>query len=728
MQVRGTIKGESSQKNLKGLAILVYESGLHGKNLIGSGRVETEDGKFSVDINERLKNRKETKFDFVLGVSPLEKKMQQFPVYRKDAVSLEGAQNLQIQIPDSIIDDWYYWLTCIPVTGHLYKETVLPDGTVMKCPVSGAEVCAIDLVRPVLCPPPHICDLFPEICDPHIDIRDICKIHPEICRGIIEVPEKPGPIPEPDPFLIREINEIRENLTRLDEIKKISSLNKQTAPPAAATMLSTEARSSPLVIGAHLMKTADLVNKLGFEVKPTIITREQLSSSLAIKPTPERLIDSIFGYPIGREVVGCDVTDANGYFSICVPRFRIWRPCRDNVYDIIFRATKVIGGHTVEIYRENIGSARLLPSGGMNVELVTHAPEIPCEAPRPNGICNATNGYAFWGVGALSVAQMQNGLATFAVPAIVRDRPFAGTIDIKACFSTNFMTPTEERFAGYYYQIRAVEMAESASTPPADAPGNGWFTISDEVWSIYTTDDLIDGTPTPITPTTIGTESGLYKIDNKLIFNTNVAGLVLRLNTNRALFGSKSFNGATYYGNGKYAFRIRIFHETSPGTIVEVTTHTDKGAPGVDFPLVIMIDNTPPVAALKLITGTTIHGAGSVVIEGGMSGQCPIYSKGTVSSLGITFDAVDDKYFQSFTLEYLTGHNIHANIDSATYIPPAGPSDYINTGFSNRTAIWNISAIDPCAYQLRLKVWDRRQNGYTGFGETEDTFHLTITS
>jgi hypothetical protein len=729
MNLKGTMKGEKTEKSVTGLSILIYENGLHGKNLVGIGKVESSDGKFSIEIKDDLKIRKDSKFDIVIGVGQLENRLQQFPTFKQEAIDINNIQNVQIKVPDTLIDDWQYWCLCIPVTGHLYKQTILADGTVMKCPVVGAQVCAIDLIRPVLCPMPNICDIFPQICDPAVDIRDICEIHPEICEELIIRPEVfPGPDPiGPDPIIVKDIEAMQENIQRIKDILQV-----KFAEPNIGKTKKASSKELPednidaerlVVLADHLTDTFTLVER--FEPKPIMDSSALLSKSLI-----ERIIDAAYGYVVDEEVVGCDITDENGFFSICVPRYRIWRPCRDNSYDIVFRATKEISGVTLEIYRENIGSARILPGGGMVVELITTAPEIPCIMPHPSGICNATNGYIFWGVGRLSVAQIQNGLAEWYTSG-QKDSPFAGTIDIKICFSDNFVG-SDQRFNGYYYQIRAVPISDSASAPPPDTPGNGWFTIQDEIpWSVYTTDWFLHplDPPTNIAPIPIGTERGLYKIDNKLIFNTNVSALALRLTTNRALFGSSIFNGVTHHGNGKYAFRVRIFHESSPGIISEVTSLADKGAPGAESPLILRFDNTPPFARLRSIIGLTVDGHTSVAIEGGMSGHCPIYSKSQVSSLNIMFDAQDDKYFRAYYLQYFTGHSIHALLN-----PVDGHQIYTSMtepgrsyGFFNKSCIWDISTMSPCAYQIRLDVYDRRQNGYSGFGPIEDTFHLTIT-
>lgn len=672
-RIEGRVREARTGETLEGLRVLAFRSGTRRTHLLGSALTD-EDGEFSLVLDKAaLKERQKPSIDLVVALDVEPKRMKKFkshsvviPPNKWRAGKSFIIKNYVAEIPIAIFEYLKYWTACIPITGHVYKE--LPGGE--RCPVWGAEVCAYDVVRPLVCPPIHICQRFPWVCDPYII---------EKLKGL------------PEPKLLEEIERIG---------KIVWPIPKPGPPP-------------PVVGHREEIHHSSHYSPCGSSSSASSTVASLLKVEAVIEKTALRaVLDALLGPIVKKVKVGCDITDENGYFSICAPRFRVFKLCYDNYYDIIFKVTQ----RGATIYREDTGSAKKLPWGGLKVELVTTAEEAVCASPSPSGLCLADNGYMFWGVGRLSCAEIVNGYATSSDPAINADHsPFYGRIDIKACFSDS--PPHDFTTGQYYYQVRYTAMTPSETTAPPDT-GMRYKPIDDELWNIYTQADVASGTgPTTVSPLTMANqttgqpESGLYKIDNSLILNTNTAGLVMRLHTNRKI------GVIDKYQDGKYAFRIKIFRKVSATEVVEETGITDAPA------LILIFDNTPPVAKLKkleeILKGNapgTCPTAKTIDIET-ISG-CPVFNRKCVEKVNIIFDATDEKHFDNYLLRYFTKHNLWNDIASETYPP--------DTGFPNKNVEWDISGLDPCAYQLRLYVWDRRHNGYYHSGWIEDTFHLTI--
>jgi hypothetical protein len=203
-------------------------------------------------------------------------------------------------------------------------------------------------------------------------------------------------------------------------------------------------------------------------------------------------------------------------------------------------------------------------------------------------------------------------------------------------------------------------------------------------------------------------------------------------------------SGIRRYPDGKYDLLVKAWDANGDPVILN-SSHPENNR------LTVMIDNTWPEALLTRIGPHNILRTDELLPY---TPVCPTLIKGKYCE--IIFDATDAKgHLLNYRLSLITGHNFCVDETIKEYdgksstgadevfkvtkkhkaagtgaVTTTHPRDDVKPpgGFPDEAVVWDTGSPDvvPCAYQVRLRVWDRVIDGYEFIHWTEDTMHFTV--
>ena len=313
--------------------------------------------------------------------------------------------------------------------------------------------------------------------------------------------------------------------------------------------------------------------------------------------------------------------------------------------------------------------------------------------------------FEFHGIGRVLISQINSeGYAntTDAPVDVVKavDSPFGSTIDVKGQFNN--------ALAGKFYQVQVAKW-QSDSVAPSNAD---FAPIVDEQWPVAQKvgSDWVTVMKKPVELP--GAGEGCYEIPDYTDYTLTSKSILIRWNTD---FGP---NGAKRFPDGKYSLRVRVFNEDGSALTTQPTTIFD-----------VRLDNTWPVALISDsigIDGSTVP----LCTETSTSDEicdspeaCGIVYMETGKSLKFTFKAYDEQnHFRRYDLTYRFKHGNQGNINFEKYVSGSGPDH----GFTNELIDWDISSLEQCGYEVRLRVWDRTINGYRHIHHKDDFINIIL--
>lgn len=399
--------------------------------------------------------------------------------------------------------------------------------------------------------------------------------------------------------------------------------------------------------------------------------------------------------------------------------------------DLIFHITQMIGGTKQSIYSETADDARPqsmwdLPHRLLYITLVTEEGITNDESYPP-----IPENFLFHGIGVIDPHSLHDGYATTGPADDLpnrKDCPFGGSLHIKGQFDTTGPA------APQYYQLLFARW--DGPTAPADGD---FAPVLNESWTVSkydpTSHDWTSLTIEPLSSVVSGEK--VYEIPDYTDITQNKKTRLIRWVTHR------NDSGVRRYPDGKYDILVKAW-DAAGNPVILNPVHPENNR------LTVVLDNSRPQALLRRI------GSHDILRTDEMhpyTPTCPVFRKAVDGPvLQVAFDATDENlHFLKYDLFFITGHNIY--MDSARKIytgkagtderfleyrrhmvipPPWGPPVASETkppgGLPMETFNWNIGHPDvvPCAYQVRLKVWDRTINGYGYIHRAEDTMHFSI--
>ena len=444
--------------------------------------------------------------------------------------------------------------------------------------------------------------------------------------------------------------------------------------------------------------------------------------------------------------VGCAETDEWGNYTITFRRidffinfahyFPFIKRYSTEVWpDLIFHISQKIGGIKTSIYQETEHDARPMsmwdvPHRILYVTLVTEEGITNDERYPP---IPAGDNFLFHGIGVVDPHSITDGYATTDpwddLPNR-KDCPFGGSLHIKGQFDTTIPNPPK------YYQVLYAKWDDI--TLPALS---GFKPILNESWTVskYNT-ATSDWEPLVIEPIN-GVIPGekVYEIPDYTDITLNKKTRLIKWTTHRQDAGVRR------YPDGKYDLLIKAW-DASGNPLVLNSSHPENNK------LTVMIDNKWPKALLRMIGTHDILRTDEMLPY---TPVCPVFSKSSDGpNLSVTFDAIDEnEHFLKYLISFITGHNFYVDETIKGYDGKAGPNEIFKVtkkhkaigtsivttthppdefklpgGFNNEGVDWNIGSPDvvKCAYQVRLRVWDRSINGYGYIHYAEDTMHFSI--
>lgn len=399
--------------------------------------------------------------------------------------------------------------------------------------------------------------------------------------------------------------------------------------------------------------------------------------------------------------------------------------------DLIFHVTQVIGGLKKQIYSETEHDARpksmwdeshrMLYVTLITEEGITNDETYP---PIPAG-----ENFLYHGIGVVDPLSITDGYATTGPGDDLpnrKDCPFGSRLHIKGQFDTTGSNPPR------YYQVLYAKRTGSTAPNPGD-----FQSIANEAWTVSQFDSsTLDWTPLVIEPLD-GVVAGekVYEIPDYTDITRNKKTRLIAWTTTR------QDTGISRYPNGKYDVLVKAWDATgTPVTLNPAYPEHNR--------LTVVVDNRWPKPLLKKL------GSHNILRTDEMhpyTPVCPVFSKLALTTLPVEFEASDaENHFRLYRLSFITGHNIYVDevrkiyqgkvgTDerfAASFRHMSGPwmasfppvDDRPPGGFPTETVNWNVSHPDvvPCAYQVRLRVWDRTINGYGYIHYAEDTMHFSI--
>ena len=444
--------------------------------------------------------------------------------------------------------------------------------------------------------------------------------------------------------------------------------------------------------------------------------------------------------------VGCAETDEWGNYTITFRRidffinfahyFPFIKRYSTEVWpDLIFHISQKIGGIKTSIYQETEHDARPMsmwdvPHRILYVTLVTEEGITNDERYPP---IPAGDNFLFHGIGVVDPHSITDGYATtdpWDDLSNRKDCPFGSSLHIKGQFDTTIPNPPK------YYQVLYAKWDDI--TPPALS---GFKPILNESWTVskYNT-ATSDWEPLVIEPIN-GVIPGekVYEIPDYTDITLNKKTRLIKWTTHRQDAGVRR------YPDGKYDLLIKAW-DASGNPLVLNSSHPENNK------LTVMIDNKWPKALLRMIGTHDILRTDEMLPY---TPVCPVFSKSSDGpNLSVTFDAIDEnEHFLKYLISFITGHNFYVDETIKEYDGKSGPKERFKVtkkhkavgtgivtptyppdefklpgGFNNEGVDWNIGSPDvvKCAYQVRLRVWDRTINGYGYIHYAEDTMHFSI--
>ncbi|OYD15456.1 hypothetical protein CH333_05685 [candidate division WOR-3 bacterium JGI_Cruoil_03_44_89] len=444
--------------------------------------------------------------------------------------------------------------------------------------------------------------------------------------------------------------------------------------------------------------------------------------------------------------VGCAETDEWGNFTVTFRRIAFFidfahyfplikRYGIESWPDLIFHITQVIGGMKTSIYGETEHDARPkamwdVPHRILYVTLVTEEGITNDEEYPP---IPAGDNFLFHGIGVVDPHSITDGYATTGPGDDLpnrKDCPFGGSLHIKGQLDTTTPNPPK------YYQILYAKWDGSTSPTPSEFQpilNESWtvsrYNVGTNDWEplvIEATSDVIPG-------------EKVYEIPDYTDITLTKKTRLIKWTTTRQGAGVRR------YPDGKYDLLIKAW-DASGNPVVLNPSHPENNR------LTVMIDNKWPKALLKRIGAHNILRTDEMLPY---TPVCPVFSKSSDGpNLSIEFDAIDEnEHFLKYIVFFITGHNFYVDETVKGYDGKAGANERFNVtkkhkaigtgivttthppdefklpgGFHGEVINWNIGSLDvvKCAYQVRLRVWDRTINGYGYIHSAEDTMHFSI--
>ena len=500
-------------------------------------------------------------------------------------------------------------------------------------------------------------------------------------------------------------------------------------------------KSVTLAIPNHIWGRWDWLSE-EFTVVGRVVKREEE----ALLPIPLAYVsaaDADLPLPYGAGVGGAQ-TDEWGNFAITFRRINFFldyahyfplvkRYGTEPWPDLIFHVTQKIGGVKKQIYSETEHDARPRamwdePHRMLYVTLITEEGITNDETYPP---IPAGENFLFHGIGVVDPHSITDGYATTGPGDDLpnrKDCPFGGRLHIKGQFDTTSPNPPK------YYQVLFAKWIGSAVPDESD-----FQPIANESWTVSRFDaSTSDWTPLVIEPLE-GAVAGkkVYEIPDYTDITQNKKTRLLAWTTTR------HDTGIGRYPNGKYDVLVKAWD--AAGTPVALNpAHPEHNR------LTVVVDNSWPKPLLKKLGSHDILRADDMHPY---TPVCPVFSKAALGTLPVEFEATDaENHFRLYHVFFITGHNIYVDEVRKIYQGKVGTNDRFTPsfrhmsgpwitstppiyddrppgGFPTETLNWNVSSPDvvPCAYQVRLRVWDRTINGYGYIHHAEDTMHFTIT-
>lgn len=444
--------------------------------------------------------------------------------------------------------------------------------------------------------------------------------------------------------------------------------------------------------------------------------------------------------------VGCAETDEWGNFTVTFRRIAFFidfahyfplikRYGIESWPDLIFHITQVIGGMKTSIYGETEHDARPkamwdVPHRILYVTLVTEEGITNDEEYPP---IPAGDNFLFHGIGVVDPHSITDGYATTGPGDDLpnrKDCPFGGSLHIKGQLDTTTPNPPK------YYQILYAKWDGSTSPTPSE-----FQPILNESWTVsrYNTgtndwEPLVIEAISDVIP-----GEKVYEIPDYSDITLTKKTRLIKWTTTRQDAGVRR------YPDGKYDLLIKAW-DASGNPVVLNPSHPENNR------LTVMIDNKWPKALLKRIGAHDILRTDEMLPY---TPVCPVFSKSSDGpDLSIEFDAIDEnEHFLKYSVFFITGHNFYVDETIKGYDGKAGANERFNVtkkhkaigtgivttthppnefklpgGFYDEVINWNIGSPDvvKCAYQVRLRVWDRTINGYGYIHSAEDTMHFSI--
>ena len=495
-----------------------------------------------------------------------------------------------------------------------------------------------------------------------------------------------------------------------------------------------------LAIPNHIWRRWDWLSE-EFTVIGRVVKREE-EAFLPIPFTWVNAADADLPLPYGGGMGGAQ-TDEWGNFTITFQRINFFidharyqpfikRYGTEQWPDLIFHVTQKIGGIKKQIYSETEHDARPktlwdVAHRMLFVTLITEEGITNDEVyvPIPAG-----ENFLNHGIGVVDPHSITDGYATTGPGDDLpnrKDCPFGSKLHIKGQFDTTGLNPPR------YYQVLYAKWAGSTAPNPGD-----FHPIANETWTV----SQFNSTTLDWRPLVIESLEGV--VAGEKVFEIPDYTDITRNKKTRliAWTTTRRDTGISRYPNGKYDVLVKAWDAS--GTPVTLNlAHLEHNR------LTVVVDNSRPKAQLKNL------GSHDILRTDEMhpyTPVCPVFSKAAVPTLPVMFEATDtENHFLQYQLFFMTGHNIYMDSARKAYAgkagtnesfleyrrhmaapppwgPPVGSETRSPGGFPTETFNWDMSHPDvmPCAYQVRLRVWDRTINGYGYVHHTEDTMHFSI--
>jgi len=435
------------------------------------------------------------------------------------------------------------------------------------------------------------------------------------------------------------------------------------------------------------------------------------------RPVPYALVDAFEVDPLSgggfrQDLIGSGVTNTCGNFHITFPWFLVLLP--QTRPDLIFRVSQKVDGATKAIYSEDPTKTRWNMVDGTFVNLWVEDDCLTFNNPttdRP-GDCS----FLFTRVGLIGVEHIDNdGYADIphSLSAFMpedKDAPFGATLHLCGWFGES------SDITHYRIQYRKdggpfKDISDSLSNSYYDLSSGKWVTVSMGPFTLGGLQNLFT------TPYLLDKMEGKHR-------PWWFPDLLAQWDTTKA------------DGDGRYTIRI-LGYRWDGTTISAPTCLVIEPTYGE---IELQIDNSRPESKiLNLILATQTPGTPPHVVQ-----PCDILEFKAGDSLTVHFRAYDaNGHLCGYQLDAMYGHNCRVTPAPAgasdqydpTHLTPAKKwqggnfaTIYLASSYGMADGEGCIAGNMPsCAYQFRLGVWKRTNNGYGRiYPWVEDTTHVTI--